>query len=71
MTNLIKVSKDHLDSVGESYLEHFVAAGLFSGRLLIASTVCLIHAFLPFLFVRTGSELLGVLHKEMVQKRGR
>lgn len=61
----------HPASVDESYLEHMGVALSFSARLLFAAIVCLIHAFLPFLFVRTGSQTIGQLHDRMVVNRHR
>ncbi len=61
----------HPASVDESYLEHMAVALSFSTRLLFAALVCLVHAFLPFLFVRTGSQVIGELHDRMVVNRHR
>ncbi len=62
---------DHPNSVGESYAEHFVAAGGFGVRLLWAGFACLAHAVLPFLFERTGSKQITLLHEKMVVNRNR
>ena len=61
----------HPASVDESYLEHMAVALSFSARLVFAGLVCLVHAFLPFLFVRTGSQVIGELHDRMVVNRHR
>ena len=61
----------HPASVDESYLEHMAVALSFSARLLFAALVCLVHGFLPFLFVRTGSQVIGELHDRMVLNRHR
>src|SRR3546814_5888092 len=45
---------DHPATVGETYWQHLGGAWGFSWRLMAASLACLIHALLPFLFVRTG-----------------
>ena len=62
---------EHPASVGETYGEHLVAAGGFSGRLFIAALVCGIHALLPFLFEKTGSAIITGLYDKMVANRGR
>lgn len=62
---------DHPASVGESYSTHLVQASRFSARLLLAGVACLIHALLPFLFVRTASRAVDVLHDRMVVNRSR
>ncbi|MEM7294385.1 MAG: DUF6356 family protein [Pseudomonadota bacterium] len=61
----------HPASVGESYIEHLVAAGSFSVRLFIAAAVCLVHAVLPFLFEKTGSAMITALYDKMVANRVR
>ena len=40
-------------------------------RLLAAGLACLVHALLPFLFVKTGSRAIVELHERMVAKRHR
>ena len=60
---------DHPASIDETYLEHMGMAGSFSLRLLLASLACLVHALLPFLFVKTGSRMISELHDRMVTNR--
>ena len=62
---------DHPASVGESYGEHLLRAGWFGVRMIFAGIACLIHAVLPFLFVRTGSVAITELHDAMVTARRR
>ena len=62
---------DHPATVGESYTEHLGMAGRFAGRMLLGSLACLVHALLPFLFVKTGSAIITELHGRMVTNRGR
>ncbi len=66
-----KLFTDHPASVGENYFEHLFAALSFSGGLLIAALVCLVHALLPFLFVKTGSLRITGLYEQMVSHRDR
>lgn len=61
----------HLESVDESYFEHFGHALGFAVTLAIAAAVCFLHALLPFLFERTGSRLIARLHDRMVVNRKR
>ena len=61
----------HPETVGESYGEHFVTAMGFSVSLFRAAFVCAIHAVLPFLFEKTGSECITELHCRMVTHRDR
>ena len=60
----------HPASVGESYPEHFVAAAGFSLRMIGGGLACLIHALLPFLFVRTGSLCVTQLHQKLTARHG-
>ena len=60
---------DHLDEVGESYWEHMLKAASFAVAMLVGGTACLVHALLPFLFVRTGSARIRHLHEVMVENR--
>ncbi len=62
---------DHPAAVGESYTEHLGMAGGFAGRMLLGSAACLVHALLPFLFVKTGSAIITELHGRMVTNRAR
>lgn len=62
---------DHPASVDETYLEHFGVALSFSLKLLFGGLVCLVHAIFPFLFIKTGSQVISGLHERMVQSRNR
>jgi hypothetical protein len=62
---------EHPASVGESYGEHFLTAMGFSLSLFRAALVCAVHALLPFLFVKTGSDSIRDLYGRMVAHRTR
>ncbi|HWA43961.1 MAG TPA: DUF6356 family protein [Hypericibacter adhaerens] len=62
---------EHPASVGESYGEHWLAAMGFGLRMFGASLACMVHAFLPSLFTRTGSRAIERLHDRMVVNRRR
>ncbi|MDJ0945569.1 MAG: DUF6356 family protein [Kiloniellales bacterium] len=62
---------EHPRSVDESYLQHLAVALSFSVRLALAALACLVHAILPFLFVKTGSAMISALHDRMVTNRHR
>ena len=64
-----RIFTDHPASVGESYGEHLVTAAGFGLRMVVAGGACLVHAVLPFLFVKTGSTQITVLHDRMVANR--
>lgn len=62
---------EHPESVNETYLQHMGAALSFFGYFCYGATAALIHAFFPFLFEKTGSELITKLHDKMVVNRSR
>lgn len=55
----------HPREVGESYAAHFLNASIFGLTMLGGGIAVLIHAFLPFVFVRTGSRTMDKLHRRM------
>ena len=61
----------HPRSVGESYLEHMMAALGFAGRLAVAALACLVHALVPALCERTGSRIVAELNRAMISNRRR
>lgn len=69
--SLSKIFTDHPASVDETYGEHLVMASAFGLRMIGAGLACLVHAVLPFLFVKTGSIAITELHGRMVTNRNR
>ena len=57
--------------MGESYGEHLLTASGFGLRMVLAGLACMVHALLPFLFVKTGSVQISTLHDRMVANRRR
>ena len=68
---LKRLFTEHPESVGESYTEHLGMALSFSAALFAGTVVGLVHAILPFLFVKTGSNIITGLHDRMVTNRDR
>jgi len=66
---MFKLFTQHPATVGETYLEHTGVALSFAFPLFLAGLACLLHAVFPFLFERTGSEMVTVLHDRMVTNR--
>jgi hypothetical protein len=62
---------DHPASVGETYGEHLAMAGGFGLRMILGGIACLLHGLLPFLFTRTGSRTIALLHERMLVSRHR
>jgi len=71
MERIYKSFVDHPSSVGESYLEHLVQALGFGLRMIAAGCACIVHAFLPFLFVNTASRQVTLLYSRMVTNRSK
>jgi hypothetical protein len=71
MSRIGKAFRDHPASVGETYAEHLRSALGFSVSMCRAAVCCGVHAFLPFLFQRTGSQAIEDLHRRMVRQRSR
>jgi hypothetical protein len=67
--DLHRLFTEHPESVGESYLQHLMAATTFGVRMVLGGLACLVHALLPFLFVRTGSNCVTDLHQRMVARQ--
>lgn len=60
---------EHPASVNENYFQHMGVALFFCGRFFFGAFAALIHAFFPFLFVKTGGQLVTELHEKMVSSR--
>ena len=65
----MRLFTDHPESVGESYAEHLATASGFGVRLVLTGFACIVHALLPFLFVKTGSQQISALYNRMVANR--
>jgi hypothetical protein len=61
----------HPRSVGETYIEHMAAALSFGVAMIVAGLACVVHAFLPAFFERTGSRAIAELYGRMVINRRR
>lgn len=62
---------EHPAAAGETYLAHLRTAAAFGVQMVAAGLACLVHAVLPFLFVRTGSDCICRLHERMHARRRR
>ena len=66
---LRKLFRDHPTEVGETYGEHFAAAGGFGVKMIVGGMACVVHAIVPGWFVTTGSGTVKTLYDQMVAKR--
>ena len=66
---MIKKSKQHLNSVNESYLEHMNVAFKVSLRMIAGGLMALIHGLIPAIFERNASDGIKDLYNYINQKR--
>jgi hypothetical protein len=60
---------EHPTAAGETYWAHLRTAASFGWVMIAGGLACLVHALLPFLFVRTGSDCICRLHERMIARR--
>jgi hypothetical protein len=48
-----------------------MSASRFGFKMIFGGIACLLHAFLPFLFIKTASVLITQLHDSMVTNRSK
>ena len=65
----MKLFTEHPKDVGETYIEHFGMASSFGVPMILAGFACLLHCIFPFLFEKTGSNLVRKLYDRMVINR--
>jgi hypothetical protein len=51
-----------------TYTEHFKHAIKYSGKLLYGSIALFIHAFIPYYFETTGSDIVKQVNEEITKK---
>jgi len=59
---------DHPTKVGETYLQHMVAAWRYSLTFLLLVGVSFIHSIFPFLFTKTASCVVQAMAKHMKER---
>jgi uncharacterized circularly permuted ATP-grasp superfamily protein len=55
----------HPGEVGETYFEHMGVASRVGLKLAGGAIACFVHALFPFLFVKTGSETIDKLYRQI------
>lgn len=58
----------HPHSVGETYFQHLRFAFGFGINMLLGGLACIIHAIFPFLFQKTGSNMLLKSFHQFVER---
>jgi Family of unknown function (DUF6356) len=67
--DLHRLFTEHPQSVNETYTQHMGRALWFGARMMLAGMACMVHAVLPFVFVRTGSRAIEELNARMLATR--
>lgn len=62
------IFREHPNSVGETYLQHFVTACSFGIKLIFIAIRVFIHAIFPWCFENSASNQIGKLN-DILQKR--
>ena len=58
----------HLEFVKESYLQHLLFTVRITVHLLAVCVVCLIHGFIPWIFVGTTSDAIKSIGEKLKQR---
>ena len=67
----MNIFTEHPKSVGESYFKHCLNAMRYSATFLFLFVIAFIHAILPFLFIRTASDIVCEMSKDMECRKGK
>jgi len=59
----------HPNSIGETYFEHLFFALISGVQLVWGGLACIIHAFLPFLFQTTGSQIAKKIASNVTKRQ--
>ena len=59
---------DHPRSLNETYSQHFCIAFKVGSFMVLGGLACILHAFLPFLFKKTGSNVLINLLQSFIER---
>jgi len=61
----------HLKEMNETYLEHWWFAQKGGWRMVIAGLACVIHGFIPDIFVTTATDARRKSEQEMVERKNK
>lgn len=59
---------EHPHSINETYFQHLCFALLFGGQMLVGGIACVLHAFFPFIFEKTGSNMLLKMTHRFIER---
>ena len=67
----MNIFTEHPKSVGETYFEHGFNAMRYAGTFIFLFVIAFVHAILPFLFVRTASDIVCEMSRDMECRKGK
>ena len=59
---------EHPHSINESYFQHLKFALIFGLKMIIGGIACVLHAIFPFIFEKTGSNILMEMAQDFVER---
>ncbi len=71
LINVVRASREHPLSIGQTYLQHFKFSACMSIKLLQAAVTAMVHAFIPGVFQTNTSRAIDELHTRMHRQTGR
>lgn len=66
--DMLTLFTNHPREVGETYKQHLFFALTFGISMLIGGIACIIHAFFPFLFQKTASNILFKMSRKVTER---
>ena len=63
------IFKDHPNSVGETYFQHFFKACAFGIKLLLIAAQAFLHAIFPWCFKHSTSDQISKLNKVLQSRK--
>lgn len=63
------IFKDHPNSIGETYFQHFLKASIFGIKLIFIAVRVFIHAIFPFCFEYSTSDKIRELHTDLQNRK--
>lgn len=64
----MNIFTEHPYRNGETYFQHMKKALSFAGTFFLLTLTAVVHAFLPFLFITTGSDTIKRLYINMRER---
>ena len=65
---MIKKSKEHLDLVNETYIQHLKVAFNVSSLMIVGGFQAIIHAICPAVFETSASDKIKKLYEKISQR---